>query len=94
MGGASSYKDVFIFFRVVLELAVLRNDFLNDIFSVGSQCIGVVVFTTHTFELVFCVLYLLLLFIVLAFLQTHEILTIDLVQLILDVVDDLCDSRN
>ena len=37
---------------------------------------------------------LLLLFVVLSLLQTHEVLTIDLVELLLDVVDDFGDTRD
>ena len=71
----------------------LRDDFFDNIFNIGSQCIAVGVFAL-ALGLFLGLLYLLLLFIVLSFLQTHKILTIDLVKLLLNVVDNLGDTRN
>ena len=91
--GESSYKDVFVFLLVVDKLVVLGDDFFDDLLGVGSERI-VVVLAALALESLLCLLYLLFLFIVLGFLQTHEILTIDLVELLLDIVDNERDFRD
>ena len=91
--GESSYKDVFVILLVVDKLILLRNDFFHDLLGVGSERI-VIVLATLALGSLLGLLYLLFLFIVLGFLQTHEILTIDFVELLLDIVDDLRDFRD
>jgi len=72
---------------------MLWNDLLMNVVGVCSQCISVYR-VAHAFGILNSLLLLLFLFIVLSFLQTHEIFTINLVQLINDIVNDLCNSRN
>ena len=87
-----SYKDVFIFLFVILELSMRGDNLFFHFSSISIKRIFIFVALALCFIL--RLLDLLLLFIVLSFLQTDEILTIDFVQLLLDIVNDLGDARN
>ena len=82
-----SDENVFIVVTIVLELS-LRDDLF--LFLLSILC-GSCIFTL-ALSLLFRLLDLLLLFIVLSFLQTDEILTIDLVKLLLDIINDFRDT--
>lgn len=68
----------------------------NLFFHFGGVGIKRICFLFVTFALgfLFRLLDLLFLFIVLSFLQTDEVFSIDFVQLLLDIVNDLGDARN
>ena len=86
-----SNEHVLIFVVVVLELLILGDDLFLDLLGIlllGSS------FLALALGLFFRLFDLLFLFIVLGFLQADEVLTIDLIQLLLDVVDDLRDAGN
>ena len=82
-----SNENIFIVVGVILELP-LRDDLFFDLLSIlRSSCVF-----TLALGLLFRLLDLLLLFIVLSFLQTDEIFTIDLVKLLLDIINDFRDT--
>ena len=82
-----SDENVFIFVVLVFELPLRDDLFLSLLSILCGSCIF-----TLALGLLFRLLDLLLLFIVLGFLQTDEILTIDLVKLLLDIVNDFRDT--
>ena len=85
-----SDEDVFILIGFFFELAGWNN-FLWDLF--GGWRVSVMIFAAALALLSLDDFFLLLfLLVILSFLQAHEIFTIDLVELILDVVNDLSDT--
>ena len=71
----------------------MRGNNLFFHFGIGIKRICIF-FVTLALGFLFRLLDLLFLFIVLSFLQTDEIFSIDFVQLLLDIVNDLGDARN
>ena len=92
--GSLSYEDIFIFFLVLVELSVSIS--WNDFFLLldSRVCGSIRVFDTLALGILNCLDLLLLLFVILGFLQTHEIFTIDFVKFLLDIINDFIDTRN
>ena len=85
-----SYEDLFILIFIILEVWPLSKDV--SLFLL----LGLFIRIAFTPALgIFSILkLLLLLFVILGLLQTDEILTIDLIEFVFDVVDDLVDAGN
>lgn len=79
-----SNKDIFILVLIILELWSVRDDLLLRILGLFISLFFLVLQSL--------VFLLLLLLFVLGLLQTDEVLTIDLVELLLDIVNNLIDS--
>ena len=87
-----SHKDVIIFF-FLLKVGSLWDNFLdNFLFSFRLGLIFVAF--ALPFGLFKDFLGLLLLFVILSFLQTNEIFTINFIELLQNIVGDLLDTRN
>jgi len=82
-----SDKNIFIFFLIILELRLGWN-YLLIFFSCVDH--STLLSASHHFSL-FCLLLLLL---ILSLLQTDEVFTINLIQLLFDIVNNLCDPWN
>ena len=85
-----SYEDLFILIFIILEVWPLSKDV--SLFLL----LGLIIRIAFTPALgIFSILkLLLLLFVILGLLQTDEILTIDLIEFVFDVVNDLVDAGN
>jgi len=93
----TSSEDIIIVFIVICELSARWDDLLFRGLSSPIHCTIVAIVTLAlplALGLLCCLDRLLLLFVVLSLLQAHEVLTINLIELLLDVVNDLLDARD
>ena len=90
----TSSEDIII---VICELSARWDDLLFRGLSSPIHCTIVAIITlalSLALGLLCCLDRLLLLFVVLSLLQAHEVLTINLIELLLDVVNDFLDARD
>ena len=84
------YEDLFILIFIILEVWPLSKDV--SLFLLVGLFIGIAF--TPALSVFSILKYLLLLFVILGLLQADEILTINLIKLVFDIVDDLVDAGN